>query len=624
MPARRHAGRRVSEQSSSAQDVLPLPEQRFPGNVGRTFKDSDPPVFPQPPRPAAEAPNIVLVILDDVGFGQFDVFGGRVPSPNLDKLAAAGLRFNRFHTAGICSPTRAALLTGRNPHRAGFGNVGELSTGYDGYTGLLPRSTATVAEILRQHGYATAMFGKNHNTPAWETGPAGPFQHWPTGFGFDYFYGFNGWGTSNWHPVLYENTRPFVLERPPGYHLNRDLTDRAIGWAQSVKAQDPRQPFFLYFATGATHSPHHAPADWIAKFKGQFDDGWDAYREWAFARQKKAGVVPVDTQLTPRPANIPSWDSLSSERRAIAARQMEVFAAFGAYTDHEVGRMLDEVRRLPGAENTLVVYLVGDNGASAEGGEQGSLNEIAPSNGLDGTLPFTPQVLTDLGGPRWDNNYSMGWAWAMNTPFQYYKQIVSHLGATRNPLVVSWPGRIKDPGAVRTQFLDVTDIAPTLLAAAGVPTPRVVSGVEQKPMDGISALPALLDAGTGELRQKQYFEVFANRAIYHRGWFASALINAQASRPDRSSLDPDRVRWELYDLEHDFSQARDLSAQEPGKLRDCRNSGGRRRRATTSCRSTGGRVSDLPAQRGRIRPAVERVSRFTPARRAFPGPSRRG
>ena len=264
---------------SLAQDVLPLPEKRFEGNVGRTYKDSAPPVFPQPARPAADAPNIVVVILDDVGFGQFGVFGGRVPSPNLDKLAAEGLRFNRFHTAGICSPTRAALLTGRNPHRAGFGNVGELSTGYDGYTGFLPRSTATVAEVLRQHGYATAMFGKNHNTPAWETGPAGPFQHWPTGMGFDYFYGFHGWGTSNWHPVLYENTRPYVLERPPGYHLNPDLANHAIDWARSVKSQDPRQPFFLYFATGATHSPHHAPADWVAKFKGQFDDGWDAYRE---------------------------------------------------------------------------------------------------------------------------------------------------------------------------------------------------------------------------------------------------------------------------------------------------------------------------------------------------------
>ena len=480
---------------SLAQDVLPLPEKRFEGNVGRTYKDSAPPVFPQPARPAADAPNIVVVILDDVGFGQFGVFGGEVPSPNLDKLAAEGLRFNRFHTAGICSPTRAALLTGRNPHRAGFGNVGELSTGYDGYTGFLPRSTATVAEVLRQHGYATAMFGKNHNTPAWETGPAGPFQHWPTGMGFDYFYGFHGWGTSNWHPVLYENTRPYVLERPPGYHLNPDLANHAIDWARSVKSQDPRQPFFLYFATGATHSPHHAPADWVAKFKGQFDDGWDAYRERAFARQKTLGVVPP-TRCSRRDQRIflPGIRCHPSGARSPRGRWKSSRRSV-RYTDHEVGRMLDEVRKLPGAENTLVVYMVGDNGASAEGDEQGSLNEIAPTNGLGGALPFTPQVLAELGGPKWDNNYSMGWAWAMNTPFQYYKQIVSHLGATRNPLIVSWPGHIKDKGALRSQFLDVTDIAPTLLAAAGITAPRVVNGVEQKPMDGVSVLPALLDAG---------------------------------------------------------------------------------------------------------------------------------
>lgn len=553
---------------AEAQDVLPAPESRFPGNVGRTFKDSDPPVFPQPPQPAADAPNIVLVILDDVGFGQFETFGGDVPSPNLQALAAEGLRFNRFHTAGICSPTRAALLTGRNPHRAGFGNVAELSTGYDGYTGILPRDTATVAEVLRQHGYATAMFGKNHNTPPWEGGPAGPFTHWPTGFGFDYFYGFNGWGTSQWQPVLFENTRPVVLQPRHGYHLTADLADRAIAWARSVKATDPAKPFFLYFATGATHSPHHAPAEWIAKFHGQFDDGWDAYRLRAFARQKTRGVIPADTQLTPRPSNIPAWESLTPERRAIAAKQMEVFAAFGAYTDHETGRMLKSVRSLPGAENTLVVYLVGDNGASAEGNEHGSLNEIAPSNGIEPQLQITPQVLTELGGPHWDNNFAMGWAWAMSTPFQYYKQVVSHLGATRNPLVIAWPGKVRDPGKVRTQFLDVTDIAPTLLAAARIAAPHVVNGVEQKSLDGVSALPVLLDANTGEVRKTQYFEVFANRAIYDRGWLASAMINAQASRPDRSALDPDKVTWELYDLAHDFSQSRDLAGEQPTKLRE--------------------------------------------------------
>ena len=553
--------------AAPAQSILPAPEPSFAGHIGRTYKESDPPVFPARPRPGADAPNIVVVMLDDVGFGQFSVFGGAVPSPNIEALAAQGLRFNRFHTAGICSPTRAALLTGRNPHRAGFGLVGELATGYPGYVGYLPRSTATVAEILRQHGYATAMFGKNHNTPNIEGGPAGPFDHWPAGFGFDYFYGFNGWGTSQWQPVLFENTRPVVLEPRPGYHLEADLADHAIRWARAVKGANPQQPYFLYLATGATHSPHHAPADWIAKFKGKFDAGWDRYREATFARQRALGVVPEDAHLTPRPANIPAWDSLSAERRAIAARQMEVFAAYGAYTDHEVGRVLQAVHELPGADNTLIFYLVGDNGASGEGDVEGSLVELAPSNGLANRIAWTPQVLAELGGPRWDNNYSIGWAWAMNTPFQYYKQVVSHLGAIRNPLVVSWPARIKDKGALRTQFLDVTDVMPTLLDAAGVQIPQSVNGTAQKSMDGVSALRVLLDPKVGEIRTTQYFEVFANRGLYDHGWFASAAINVYPARPDREQLDPDKVTWELYDLDHDFSQAHDLAAQQPAKLR---------------------------------------------------------
>lgn len=557
----------LGRSTSASAQALPLPDPRFSGHVGRTYKDSDPAAYPQPVRAPANAPNIVLIMLDDVGFGAFSVFGGAVLSPNLEALAAQGLRFNRFHTAGICSPTRAALLTGRNPHRAGFGLVGELATGYDGYVGYLPRSTATVAEVLRQNGYATAMFGKNHNTPNWEGGPAGPFNHWPTGFGFDYFYGFNGWGTSNWQPVLFENTRPVVTEHAKDYHLNADLVDHAIRWAQSVKSANPAQPYFLYLATGATHSPHHAPAGWIARFHGKFDAGWDAYREATFARQKALGVVPKDAALTPRPALIPAWNSLSTDRRAAAARQMEVYAGYGAYTDDEVGRLLKAVRSMPDADNTLIVYIVGDNGASAEGGVQGSLNEIAPANGLEGKLQFTPQVLAELGGPRWDNNYPMGWAWAMDTPFQYYKQVVSHLGAIRNPLVVSWPARIRDKGASRSQFLDVTDIAPTLLAAAGVAAPKVVNGIEQKSLDGVNALPVLLDAQAKELRATQYFEVFSNRGIYDHGWFASALINADASNPNRAQLDPDKVTWELYDLDQDFSQAHDLAAKQPAKLR---------------------------------------------------------
>jgi len=550
-----------------AQTTLPTAEPRFQGHVGRTYLESDAPQYPSPTHASAGAPNIVLILLDDVGFGQFSVFGGGVPAPNMEKLAATGLRYNRFHTAGICSPTRAALLTGRNPHNAGFGLVGELATGYDGYVGYIPRSTATVAEILRQHGYATAMFGKNHNTPNWEGGPAGPFNHWPTGMGFDYFYGFNGWGTSQWQPPLYENTRPVPPSKNPDYQLTADLADHSIAWLHSVKAADPKKPFFLYLATGATHAPHHAPRAWIEKFKGQFDMGWDRYRSATFERQKKLGVIPPQTALTARPDFIPAWDSLDAEQKALYARQMEVFAAFGAYADHEVGRVLDAVGSLPDADNTLVIYIVGDNGASAEGGPGGELNEIAPANGLANLPTFTPQAVAELGGPHYNNHFAIGWAWAMNTPFKYYKQVVSHLGAIRNPLLVSWPARIKEKGGLREQFFDVTDVMPTLLAAAGVDMPVSVNGTAQKRVDGVSMLGTFTDAKLPEQRETQYFEVFSNRGIYDRGWFASAPITTDVSNPNRAGLDPDKVVWELYDLRKDFSQAHDLARSEPGKLR---------------------------------------------------------
>ncbi len=551
-----------------AQTVLPLPDPRFEGDVGRTYKESDPAPYPAPVRAPKGAPNMVVILLDDVGFGQFSAFGGGVPGPAMEQLARQGVRYNRFHTAGICSPTRAALLTGRNPHTAGFGLVGELATGYDGYVGAIPRSTASVAEVLRQHGYATAMFGKNHNTPSWEGGPAGPFNHWPTGnLGFDYFYGFNGWGTSQWQPVLYENTRPVPPSTDPNYHLTPDLVNHAIDWMRAVKSTDAEKPFLLYMATGATHAPHHAPQSWVEQFKGKFDQGWDRYREEAFARQKALGVVPADAKLSPRPANIPAWDSLSPEQQRLFAHQMEVFAAFGAYTDHEVGRLLDAVRAMPDADNTLVVYIVGDNGASAEGGPVGEINEIAPANGLHAEGAFTPEVVQALGGPKYNNNYPMGWAWAMSTPFPYYKQIVSHLGAVRNPLIVSWPKRIKPDGQIRSQFHHVIDIAPTLLEAAGIESPSSVNGVAQKPVDGVSMLPTFTNAQAPERRLTQHFEVFANRGIYHKGWFASAPLSLSPSNPNRSSLDPDKVTWELYDLTHDFSQSTNVANEHPAELR---------------------------------------------------------
>ncbi len=547
------------------QSSLPLPDPVFGGKVGRTIHDSDVPTFPAALRPPRGAPNIVLVMLDDVGFGQYSVFGGSVPSPALERLAREGLRFNRFHTAGICSPSRAALLTGRNPHKAGFGNVAELATGYDGYAGVIPRSTATVAEVLRQHGYATAMFGKNHNTPSWEGGPAGPFDHWPTGMGFDYFYGFNGWGTSQWQPALFENTRPVAPSSDPKYQLTTDLVDHAIVWMRSVKTTSGDKPFFLYLAPGATHAPHHAPSEWIARFKGQFDMGWDEYRRITFERQKKLGVIPADAQLTARPPLIQAWDAYSQEQRRLLAHQMEVFAAFGAYADQEIGRLLDAVRELPDANNTLVIYIVGDNGASAEGGPVGEVNEFGAANGVH--ADFTPEVIAGLGGPLYNNHFARGWAWAMNTPFKYYKQLVSHLGAIRNPLIVSWPERIKQSGGLRTQFYDIVDIAPTLLEAAGIAMPEYVNGIAQKLLDGKSMLSSFTDAHATESRATQYFEVFGNRGIYHEGWFASAPLELDPGRPDRSALDPDKVSWELYDLNTDFSQANDLAQREPARLR---------------------------------------------------------
>lgn len=544
---------------------LPMAERAFEGTVGRTFRDSSPPVARKPVTAPKGAPNIVVILLDDAGFGQYATFGGAIPSPAIDLLAQTGLRYNRFHTAGICSPTRAALLTGRNPHNAGVGIVTELSTGHDGYTGVIPQSTTPVARILRDNGYATAMFGKNHNTPSAETGAGGPYAHWPNAFGFDYFYGFNAWGTSQYQPLLFENSRAVPPTGDPDYQLTHDLTSRAMDWVHQVKSADPDRPYFLYLATGATHAPHHAPAEWIDRFKGRFDQGWDRYREEIFARQKQLGVIPADATLTPRPEELRAWDSLTPEQRKIAARQMEVFAGFAAYTDAEMKRLVDAVRAMPDGDNTLIIYIAGDNGASAEGGEIGTLNEIAAANGLERQTQPTLASLDGLGGPRYNNNYPAGWAWAVNTPFRYYKQVVSHLGAVRNPLIISWPERIKAVGGLRQQFADVTDITPTLLDAAGIAAPVSVDGFAQKPMDGVSLAPTFADAKAAEVRTRQYFEVFANRALYDKGWMASAKLS-DPWEPNRAALNPDTVRWELYDLDRDFTQANDLSARHPERL----------------------------------------------------------
>jgi arylsulfatase len=547
--------------------VLPRPDFRFPGNVGRTYVDSDPGQFPQPVEAPKGAPSVVLILLDDAGFGQFSAFGGGVPSPTMDRLAAEGLRFNRFHTTALCSPTRAALITGRNPHSAATASIAEAATGYDGYTTILPRNTGTVGEVLRQNGYMTAWIGKNHNTPTWEASAAGPFDRWANGLGFDYFYGFNAGDMNHWNPVLYENRNLVTASTDPNYHLTPDLADHAIAWARKVKSISPERPFFLYVAPGATHSPHHAPKEWIDKFKGKFDTGWDKYREETFARQKKLGVVPANAKLTPRSPGLPAWDSLNADQKRLYARMMEVFAAYGAHADHHMGRVVDAVKQLPGAENTIFIYIAGDNGASAEGGIEGSVNENLFFNGFPEKWQDNLKVIDELGGPKHFNHFPSAWAHAMDTPFQWTKQVASHFGGTRNPMIISWPARIKDKGGLREQFLYVIDIVPTLYEVIGITPPTVLNGIEQKPIEGISFAFAFDDAKAKSRRTTQYFEMGSNRGLYHNGWMASA-ISFPPWEPNRSGFDPDKQRWELYNIDEDFSQANDLAGANPQKLRE--------------------------------------------------------
>jgi arylsulfatase len=561
------AGKGATTAPPRASTSLPFEDFRYQGTVGRTLGESDPPQFPQPVRPPEGAPNIVFILIDDAGYGQFGTFGGQVPTPALDRVAADGLRFTRFHTTALCSPTRAALLTGRNHHVAGTGVITEAATGYDGYTGMIGRSVGTIAEVLRQHGYATSWFGKNHNTPDWETSQVGPFDRWPSGLGFDYFYGFMGGDMDQWQPTLYENHQLVPRSKDPNYILTRDLVDRAIAWLRQTRSIDADKPFFLYMATGATHAPHHVHPEYVARFEGQFDMGWDAYREQTFARQKKLGVVPPDAKLTPRPAELPAWDSLSPDQKRLFARMMEVFAGFTAETDHEMGRLLDVVRQLPDADNTLVFYEVGDNGASAEGGLVGLLNENSFFNGVPETLADNLAHIDELGGPKHFNHFPAGWAWAMNTPFQWTKQIASHLGGVRNPLAVSWPARIKDDGGVRPQFHHVIDVAPTIYEAAGIEFPSVLNGVPQKPLEGVSMLYSFDSPKAPGRRRSQYFEMFINRAIYHDGWWAASRTGIPWESEPPKPIDPDEAVWELYHLDQDFSQASDLAASNPEKLK---------------------------------------------------------
>jgi arylsulfatase A-like enzyme len=555
-----------------ARSILPIPDRPAQGLTTYDAKDPDTSFAPiEPLRPPEGAPNILVVLLDDVGFGAASAFGGPCRTPTAERLAAGGLRYNRFHTTALCAPTRQALLTGRNHHSVGMGSITETATSAPGNSSVRPNTKAPVAGTLRMNGYSTAQFGKCHEVPVWQSSPMGPFDAWPSGGGgFETFYGFIGGENNQWDPALYNGTTPVEPPATPeeGYHLTEDLTDHAISWVRQQKALMPDKPFFVYFAPGATHAPHHVPKEWVDTYAGQFDDGWDVLRERTLARQKELGVVPAETELTARHEEITAWDDMPDELKPVLARQMEVYAGFLEHTDHHVGRLVDALADLEVLDDTLVYYIIGDNGASAEGTMNGAFNEMANFNGMAAveTPEFMVSKMDAFGTPDSYNHYSVGWAWAMNSPLQWTKQIASHWGGTRNGTIVHWPHGIEEHGGLRSQFTHVIDIAPTILEAAGLPEPTIVNGVLQSPMEGTSMLYTFNDAEEPERHDLQYFEMFGNRGIYHRGW--SAVTKHKTPwlivDPHMGAFDADV--WELYDGSTDFSQARDLAAEQPERL----------------------------------------------------------
>jgi arylsulfatase len=547
---------------------LPKPDPAFTGKIAPSYNDSTP-NYPQPVKAPKGSPNVLLILLDDVGFGMCSTFGGPVPTPHLQRLADDGLKYTRFHTTALCSPTRAALLTGRNHHSCGTGVIIEMGTGYPGYTGIIPRSTALVSEVLRDNGYATGMFGKWHNTPEPDISPAGPFDRWPTGLGFDYFYGFNQGETHQYYPVIYRNTTWVPQPKTPGqgYHFTADMTDEAIAWTRNVRAADPHKPWFNYFSTSGVHAPHHPPQGWREKYKGRFDHGWDKQRELTHAKQLEMGIIPNGTKLTPRPKEIPAWDAQPAEARKVYARLMENYAAYMAYTDHEVGRLVESLRQSGELDNTLVLYVVGDNGASPEGGLEGTFSELASLMGIQLGLKSTIDRLDEIGGPTSEPHVPVGWAWAMDAPFQWTKQVASHFGGTRNPMVVHWPQGIKGKGETRAQFHHVIDVVPTILEACKIPEPKVVNGIPQKPVEGVSMVYSFDDPAAKGRRTTQYFEMKTNRAIYHDGWTACCRVGTPIDR-GAGTDDFLTAPWELYHVEQDFSQADDLAAKRPERLEE--------------------------------------------------------
>ncbi len=551
--------------------VLPVAEPAFKGKIGPTLKGSKAD-FPRQVEAPPGAPNVLVVILDDVGFGHAGAFGGAVATPTMDSLAKEGLRYTAFHTTALCSPTRAALLTGRNHHSVGSGVVTEMGTGFPGYTGIVPGSAAALPEILRLNGYSTAAFGKWHNTPDAEISPSGPFDRWPTGrtWGFEYFYGFMNGESHQYYPMLYRNTTPVAQPKSPeeGYHVTADLADEAIGWLNRVNATNPAKPWMLYFSTGAAHAPHHAPKPYIEKYHGKFDSGWDHYRDETFARQKQMGIIPKDARLTPRPAEIPAWDEQPEEARKVYRRLMENYSGFLDHTDEQVGRLIAALEASGEMENTLIFYIVGDNGASAEGGLEGTISETASVNGVQLGLAEIEAKFDQIGGPDTDPHVPVGWAWAANTPFQWAKQVASHFGGTRNGLIIHWPKGMRARDGMRTQFHHVIDIAPTVFEAAGLPQPGMVNGIKQKPIEGVSMLYSFDDETAKSRRTVQYFEMFGNRGIYKDGWMAAARHGRLPWETGASTGEFASDAWELYHIDKDFTQSENLAAANPAKLKE--------------------------------------------------------
>jgi arylsulfatase A-like enzyme len=545
--------------------VLPIPEPVNPPITVFDVRNATPPPRFQVKAPQ-KAPNVLIVLIDDMGFGQSSAFGGPIHMPTVERLAGEGLRYNEFHTTALCSPTRAALLSGRNHHVNNFGSIAETATAFPGQTGQRPNSVAPLAEILRLNGYSTAAFGKSHETAAWEVSPSGPTDRWPTRSGFDKFYGFIGGETNQWAPLLYDGMNQVEPSHDPHYHFMTDMTDQAIAWMRYEKSLTPDKPFFIYFAPGATHAPHHVPKEWIAKYKGKFDQGWDAVREATLARQKQLGVVPPETKLAPKPEAIKDWTTLTPDEKKLFAREMEVFAGFGEYADTEIGRLIDALGEIGQLDDTLVFYIVGDNGASAEGGMNGLFNEMTYFNGVHESVGDILKHYDELGSPTTYGHYAAGWAVAGDSPFEWTKQVASSYGGTRNGMVIHWPKGIAAKGEVRSQWHHVIDIAPTILEVAGLPEPKSVDGTVQTPIEGVSLAYTFADAKAPSRHTTQYFEIFGNRSIYNDGWLAGTVHRAAWEFKPRTTLEKDT--WELYDTRTDFSLANDLAAKNPEKLKE--------------------------------------------------------